>query len=272
MPDTIIIVLQGGLGNQLFQYAAGLATAKALGSGTLWLTPAQENKHAARDYRRLFFSRAKAIGPDGGPEEANYHFSQPQDAFAAWNPLQYQGTQHLILKGYFQHLAPIQSWLPLIRADLLLKMGEARVELKHRYGITDTRRAAFLHVRRGDYVGLPEFWKQEETYYTEALAQLRKAAPSLERILVFSDDLEWCRVQAFFQGHLLSFIDEKDEVIALALMSLCQGGAIIANSTFSWWGAILAGAGATRAPVIYPSRWYKDAKPALFLPGWIEVL
>jgi hypothetical protein len=66
MSESIIIVLQGGLGNQLFQYAAGLTLASRLG-GELWLTPTQENKHSGKDYRGTLYRRGKAIGPDGKP-------------------------------------------------------------------------------------------------------------------------------------------------------------------------------------------------------------
>ena len=65
-------------------------------------------------------------------------------------------------------------------------------------------------------------------------------------------------------------LDEKDELAGLMLMSLCEGGAVISNSTFSWWGAML-GCGATGVPVAYPAKWIGKENPDLFPPSWIRI-
>jgi hypothetical protein len=67
-----------------------------------------------------------------------------------------------------------------------------------------------------------------------------------------------------------TIVDEPDELDGLALMSLCHGGAIIANSTFSWWGAML-GAYPAKATVVYPSKWLQGNKPDLFPPQWARI-
>jgi hypothetical protein len=64
------------------------------------------------------------------------------------------------------------------------------------------------------------------------------------------------------------FMDEPNECKSLALMTLCHGGFICANSTFSWWGAFL-GAHAQRQPVIAPKDWFKDEVVQLFPKEWI---
>jgi hypothetical protein len=104
-------------------------------------------------------------------------------------------------------------------------------------------------------------------YYTEALRQ----APTTLRWLVLSDDVLWCKGQKLFtESPNIQIADEPDELNGLALMSLCHGGAILGNSTYSWWGAML-GAEPAGATVIYPSRWYSAEKPVLFPGHWIRV-
>jgi hypothetical protein len=91
------------------------------------------------------------------------------------------------------------------------------------------------------------------------------------RWIVISDDVAWCREQELFtEFPAIEIVDEPDELNGLALMSLCCGGAIIANSTFSWWGAML-GAEPAGAMVVYPSLWFSHAKPDLFPSRWTRL-
>jgi hypothetical protein len=122
----------------------------------------------------------------------------------------------------------------------------------------------FIHVRRGDYLDNPIHWVQGQEYYETSLAVF----PSLSRWFVLSDDIAWCKTQACFKG--CEVIDEPDELVGMAFMSLCHGGAIIANSTYSWWGAML-GAELNHSPIVYPSKWLSDEKPDLFPENWIRV-
>ena len=95
-----------------------------------------------------------------------------------------------------------------------------------------------------------------KTYYAEALATMQ-----VSRWLILSDDIAWCK-----ENFNLEVVDEPDELMGLALMSLCHGGAIIANSTYSWWGAMLI-----KAPVIYPKRWLQNTVPLIFPSHWLPL-
>ena len=130
MSECIIIVLQGGLGNQLFQYTAGLALAARLG-GELWLTPIQENKHSGLDHRTTLYIRGKAIGPEGQPPTKAI-FNQQSHSFSAWSPSDFQGIPSIALKGYYQYLPAIESQISLIRSDLFQRLTDIRSALREK--------------------------------------------------------------------------------------------------------------------------------------------
>ena len=103
-----------------------------------------------------------------------------------------------------------------------------------------------LHIRRGDYVVNPNHPTQTMEYYEEALSKL----PELP-VIVFSDDSEWCKQQKLFDNDRFMIAEGNTTDCDLCLMSLCKYH-IIANSSFSWWGAWLA----KSQKVIAPKNWF----------------
>ena len=269
MSECIIIVLQGGLGNQLFQYAAGLAITSHLG-GELWLTPARENTHSEVDYRHNMI-RAKAIGIDGNPA-GNATFNQQSGAYDKWSPSDFAGYPSIALKGYYQYLPAIESQISLIRADFFQCLSQIRNTLRQKYHLQNPRQTCFIHVRRGDYLNQKsdQLCVQDMKYYLPALHAIKQRTSGPRRWMVVSDDIAWCRMQPLLSVSPFEIADEPDEFHGLMLMSMCEGGAIIANSTFSWWGAML-GCGSQGVPVVYPSKWFADLPPDLFPMNWIRV-
>ncbi len=273
MSEAVLVYLWGGLGNQLFQYAAGLALTERL-SSDLYLLPAQENGHSSRDYRRGLMPRGRLV-------EATTQLTAdaqfwPKDAHAAWNPAAICTevevcVNRLLIRGYFQYLPVIQPQVVRIRADILDRMVDVRHGLAVKYRIRDPHTVASLHVRRGDYVGLQGkgFHLLGPEYYVTAIAAVQASAGSQgppQRWLIFSNDPAWCRSQPWLPAGA-EVVEEADEVATLLLLSLCQAAAVTSNSTFSWWGAVLA------APptVTYSKRWIGDATPALFPRDWVRV-
>lgn len=106
-----------------------------------------------------------------------------------------------------------------------------------------------LHIRRGDYTGNTFYVNLSATdYYEKAMAEFPD-----RKFLVFSDDIKWCK--EYFDGRdNIEFSEGRGELEDLNLMMKCDGH-IIANSTFSWWGAWL-GKGKVVAPSI--TNWYTD--------------
>jgi hypothetical protein len=268
MSECIIIVLSGGIGNQLFEYSAGLALTSKLG-GTLWLAPCEMNKHSGRDYRNRLYIRAKAIGPDGDPGEVQLRKEQ-SGPFEAWDPEEYKGLKSISIKGYFQYFPAIESQITLVREGLFSRLSDVRSLMREKYRIQNARQTSFIHVRRGDYLAQDPniFFVQDEKYFIPGINAINQHTLGKRRWLVVSDDITWCKRQQWLSEY--DIIDEPDELNGLMVMSLCQGGAVISNSTFGWWGAVL-GCGEVGTPVVYPAKWIGNFNPDLFLPNWIRV-
>jgi hypothetical protein len=237
MPQLVFLKPKGGLGNQLFQLSAAL-TFKALG-GQIFIFPTA-NKHSGRDYRPLFGAH-----PIDSPMITEHTYFQT-DAFEAFDPKDFPYTS-ITLDGYFQNYPSIKSVIPTIRTLF------TQIQTYESY--------AFLHVRRGDYLQYSDIhYNLPQTYYESALTLLNH-----DKILVFSDDPSWCATQPWLSKYTM--VNEPDELSSLRMMASCKKGAIIANSTFSWWGAMLSGCDT----VFYPSRWISGATPDLFPQGWTRV-
>jgi len=270
MSKSIIVVLQGGLGNQLFQYTAGLTIASCEG-GQLWLNPAEQNKHSGKDYRLTLYKKGNAVGIHGTPTE-NHVYYQQADAFDSWKISDYKNHASIIIKGYYQYLPAIEKYVDIICNDILEGLSKLRYELEQKYKISNMNDCYFIHIRRGDYLTQPPntLFVQDNEYYNLALTHINKSNDKKKRWFVLSDDIEWCRQQEWLQGEDFEIINEPDELYGLMLMSLCHGGAIIANSTYSWWGAML-GSGKNSSYVYYPSKWCGDKNPNLFPFKWNRI-
>jgi hypothetical protein len=95
-----------------------------------------------------------------------------------------------------------------------------------------------VHVRRGDYLsGVTRHRPSPIAYYEAALAEIRSADPGTQ-VVVFSDDIAWCRQTSVFKDAM--FIEGIPDWADLALMTQCEHHICAANSTFSWWGAYLS--------------------------------
>ena len=118
-----------------------------------------------------------------------------------------------------------------------------------------------VHIRRGDFVsGKDHHVVLDMTWYHEAIKLLDPGS----RIMVFSDDIEWCKKQ--FNN--VVFVNTGSAFGDWAALRCCRDF-IISNSTFSWWAAYLGTHKNKR--VICPSRWYKlgiDIQSYKFAPGW----
>lgn len=105
-----------------------------------------------------------------------------------------------------------------------------------------------IHIRRGDYVGHPHYVQLPLQYYYDGIEYIQKNHSEAQNIIVFSDDIEWCRKNIQIKNLVFSGYSEIED---LYLMSKCSYH-VIANSSFSWWGAWLANS----KMVVAPGTWF----------------
>mgnify|MGYP003128458887 FL=1 len=126
-----------------------------------------------------------------------------------------------------------------------------------------------LHVRRGDYLDKPDYHTNLQiAYYESAMEKFKDHSP-----IIFSDDIDWCRENLSHISKEVHFSDNPPEdgntgvYDDLCMMTMCDGH-IIANSSFSWWGAYLGG-GTTVAPVHWNGPDAPQNFQDIYLKEWI---
>ena len=112
------------------------------------------------------------------------------------------------------------------------------------------KKVVSLHIRRTDYTVNNNHPLQPISYYENALKLFDKNV----QILVFSDDPKWCQEQGLFADDSVMISEGNDADIDLCLMTKCDYH-IIANSSFSWWGAWLGDS----EKVVAPKNWFADS-------------
>lgn len=141
--------------------------------------------------------------------------------------------------------------------------------------INEIENSVSLHVRRGDYVNIPkeDYYQFGEVatleYYNQAIIEIKAKNPNCH-FFVFSNDISWCKANFGYNG--FSFVDcnvGEKSWRDLYLMTLCKHH-IIANSTFSWWGAWLSKK--EDGMTIHPKWFIRNIPTKDFYPGqWIEI-
>lgn len=186
------------------------------------------------------------------------YFSVPGDLFVDERHL--VGSSDLGL-GYFQNLCHLQGVRDEIK-DWFKPNPEVWEPLARRFSaLLDLPHRTALHVRRGDYTDHSDlFVNLDVGYYRRAMALTQGP------YLVFSDDLDWCR--RHLPGECI-FMDRNRDYEDLFLMTTCHEH-IIANSSFSWWGAWLANSRRTVCPA-YWGDIFEGGTDAFVPPAWIRI-
>jgi hypothetical protein len=154
---------------------------------------------------------------------------------------------HVSLQGYFQTEKYFKHIEHQIRDEFTF-VDDILEPCKEMVGTLDNPIA--LHVRRGDYVINSEnHFNLPLEYYEAAL----KHFDDDRNVIVFSDDPKWCHGQSIFSDDRFIISENTDNRVDLCLMSLCNDF-IIANSTYSWWGAWLSSN--KNKKVIAPVQWF----------------
>jgi hypothetical protein len=253
----------GRLGNQMFQYASlrGIAANNNLN----WMIPPP--KKVPNEYvdHQLFYAFTLK-----GLKALNVQFvcgereTVKENSFAFDEELFNNCPKWVNLEGYFQSEKYFTHIKDEIKEDFTF--GSEYLEpAKEMIQTVDNPVA--LHIRRTDYTTNPNHHALELSYYEEALTHFDKD----RTVIIFSDDTEWCNQQSLFDDDRFMIAENNINYVDMCLMSLCSGH-IIANSSFSWWGAWLSNS----EKVIAPQKWFGpgnahlDTKD-LYCPDWIVI-
>ena len=292
----IITEIVGGLGNQMFQYAAGCALAKRTGTelkldNRLFLG---YTLHNGFELERVF----EIDSPSASLMEINnligWRSSRIGRRFIRDRRLSFLKGKHYYvedstifneeilslrdsyyLSGYWQSERYFEDQISLIRKQFRFKQPLEGMNKKYVKMISSSN-AISIHVRRGDYVSNPNTNSMHGTcsisYYEKAMRYIEKRVED-PVYFIFSDDVKWVRdnlsfnVKCYYIDHNSGLESYND----MRLMSLCDHN-IIANSSFSWWGAWLNPD--SEKIIVAPNQWFQNPgrnTSHLVPENWIRV-
>jgi hypothetical protein len=264
--------LTGGIGNRLFEFAAALGAAEKWGKPSVFYRPMiQKNDHGPVDNILKLFPNVPVLTT----EQSYASYPEPNGHVFKYTPFpQSAPGDRTVILGYRQSEKYFPAEASLLKPDWspFLDSQTKQVLLsKHGFSTDASKsRTWFLHIRLGDYKVLPHHQINIAPYYEKCLNEVPKGS----HIILFSDELNLCAgwfAAICSQRSLEPIICmEADEIKSLWLMSQCHGGAIVANSTFSWWGAYFARQEVGEAyKAFYPSVWGQGLPPAYdVVPEW----
>ena len=283
----------GGLGNQIFQYFAGMYVAKVNKSELV-----------------LDTSRIGIRGSNHGSTISDFNISE-RIIFSRWRNLFYRsvfGRFHAfflrrvsaysqiskdVLSYYQSHTLGYDQTIANLRPPVTLSgyfqtsqyykfvndSGNQKLKLSNpsewyrsMLQMIESKQSLVIHIRRGDYVLLKDtFGLLSREYYLEAERVIRKRF-SFTDIFIFSDDLSIAKkINLTFSGAVIHFVSPPSESTAaesLMLMSAAKG-IILSNSTFAWWSAIIG----EIDYVVCPKQWFRDSPipDGLAQPTWLRI-
>ncbi|CAN5381781.1 alpha-1,2-fucosyltransferase [soil metagenome] len=285
----IAVQLGGGIGNQLFQYAAARALALRLGV-PLALDLRLFDNHAARRYaldafaietveidRNAFPPSARRLsGQIASWFRARRRFATFRERRFTFDPDVPALPDWTWLAGNFQSERYFADQAAVLRRDLALRRPPEGKNRAIHDAIAGSL-AVSLHVRRGDYVTNPRANAVHglvgADFYRNAVQYVADRAGGAPAVFVFTDDPDWVAASLdigcpfTLVRHNLAGAEAED----LRLMAACRHH-IVANSSFSWWGAWLDAS--PDSMVIAPRPWFRDAAmddSSLIPERWIRL-
>ena len=282
MTKAAIAIIKGGLGNQLFIYAAGRAF--AVRTGRRYYVDARRgytHDGYGRSYRLDRFPIAAETMPEAWrvaptlkhlrhkavrawnkllPRDWRTYLAQrwdlPPDQLTARRPCR----ERVTLNGYWPDEAFFADHAGVIRAELAVPAPADARNLDLGARLAGDEGTVFVHARRVRYPTLLPV-----DYYRTALAGIRERIAN-PRFVVFSDDSAWARTHLDFAGSPVEWVEHNgaDELADLWLMTRCRH-AVLANSSFRWWGAWLGGDPAEGRVIYTPDHPSWIIRPA---KGW----
>ncbi|MES2425913.1 MAG: alpha-1,2-fucosyltransferase [Bacteroidota bacterium] len=285
----IIVKLQGGLGNQMFQYAAGKSLAVKhnvplfLDHSYLERNNRSFNGFTARTYGLDIFNisgnrlSAQVIDQyfDSGSDSAVYAYTElPVSYDARFRTL--KPAVHI--RGNWQSPKYFKAVSDLLKNEFSFKESDLIEKNDLLVNQILNCNSVAIHVRRSDYITPPGISKIYHTctveYYQKAISAILDRFADID-FFVFSDDIKWAEGNLKTERASIHFIHRNLDAdwLDMYLMSICKHN-IIANSTFSWWAAWLNAN--VNKNIIAPSKWFEIVPPGfninyLYPKEWVKI-
>lgn len=282
----IIIKVFGGTGNQLFQYALYRNLQEHGKDAFLdfqWFETIDKNYY--RPNRLVYLKDYIRVSTNAQNKKVSY--CDRSFISKCMRKIQHRKRTHYVekqggtyeteifnleqayLEGYWQN----ERYFLEIREKLLREIRfphPNHIGFQYFCQIANKENAVSVHIRRGDYLKAPEIYGEICTidYYRKAMNVIEKNIPNAE-YLIFSDDIMWAK--ANFKGNHFYFVEDvgENEIYELELMRMCRGH-VVANSSFSWWGAWLDEK--ENKVVVSPSKWnHCDKFNDTVCHDWIQI-
>ncbi len=279
----IITKIKGGLGNQLFQYAVGRALSLHHKVPLKLDLTVFENYKLHNGYRLDQFAIQADIAAENdiinlkGGNNVLFSALRKASLFKRKSYFKEKRSSYfdarvfknnfVYLDGYWQNELYFSNIRELLLRELSPINSMNDLGCDYLESINKSNSVS-LHVRRGDYLNLKNINVLDVDYYMKASEYIRKNVEK-PTFFIFSDDLDWCKKSlGFLDGSI--YIDRtQTEIDDLKLMSFCRHN-IIANSSFSWWGAWLNQN--PRKTVIAPKDWMLNdpSSSNVILSDWVK--
>jgi hypothetical protein len=273
MITNLEIGYSGRLGNQMFQYATLFALQQKLGykiqipshnvnvvkhNGCMDLGTGEWIPYKC-DLYNAFDLTSQPV-----PKAYIYKEHIYQESKFTFEPEIFNIKDNTDISGYFQSYKYFDEYRNEILKELTFKQEIVDSVKQH---LPKGDNIISVHIRRGDYVANPGFENLDNGYLVNAISKFDSDAEPV--FLIFSDDIEYCK-QIFGTQNRIFYSENKTPIQDMCLMSMCNHN-IIANSSFSWWGAYL-----NQNPnkiVVAPSKWFTDGRSLedLYPPNWIII-
>lgn len=252
--SNLAVNIKGGLGNQMFQIATLYSAAKDNNLDPIVEKVKVSSGSISRPtYWDTVFSRvntSKLIHLN--------KFNIMKEPVMNYNKIRVPHNVHIMLDGYFQSPKYFEDKRDMILElfklpnNIMKNIEKVKNEIISKF--KEIRPIVSVHVRRGDYLTLKHIYNiLDMDYYNKALDYFKDC-----NFVVFSEDIDWCKEN--FKNDNIYFAENintsvPSDVMELYLMSMFDHN-IIANSSFSWWGAWMNTN--MNKKVIAPKDWYSD--------------
>ncbi len=273
----IVVRFIGGLGNQMFQYAFGLALSRkyhqrlyfddtyyiknskpkeqfTVRKLELDFFPNIQFKLAPKLLKVVIHFKSRVLRKLRKESKMYFEINQIENEFVKLPNLKTFSLN--VFNGYFQ----CEDYFSFIKNELIVHFAFPELEGKNKElekKIIESN-AVSIHIRRGDYVSIDHASRYHGLlslrYYYNAINLMKEKHENLT-FFIFSDDINWAKENLKFSNEIAYFISgnrDSDSWKDMALMTKAKHH-ILANSSFSWWGAWLADFKGTK---IAPSNWF----------------